>query len=249
MPSSMPMLPRYGQLWLQGFLVSCHHLVCPRWVAMRPDRRCWLAALWWSLVQAEQAARSHLGQRRGALRCGVLIVVDQMYTNVTVRVAQVVVANRNRARSEALVAEMGQGATVADWEAVQQGDVQGDVLANTTSVGMAPNDDATPVPGSALGAFQVSCGTHTTAHPKMLKLKHRWCLMRSTRLLRHDCCERLPRRGVRLSLGWRCLLGKQLSSLSFLLANQQMWSSCDAPFLKRCDYVMVIRCKLVEVAA
>lgn len=72
------------------------------------------------------------------------------------RIAQVVVANRNRARSEALVAEMGQGATVVDWEAVQEGRVQGDVLANTTSVGMAPNDDATPVPASALGGFQAS---------------------------------------------------------------------------------------------
>ena len=79
-------------------------------------------------------------------------------------------ANRNRARSEALVAEMGQGATVADWEAVQHGQLQGDVLANTTSVGMAPNDEETPVPAGALGGFQVrryrdTCGVATTNAP------------------------------------------------------------------------------------
>ncbi len=84
---------------------------------------------------------------------------------------QVLIANRNRARSEQLVAEMGPSvATVVDWEAVLEGNVCGDVLANTTSVGMAPNDDVSPVPAAALGGFAVVFdAVYTPLETKLLK--------------------------------------------------------------------------------
>lgn len=85
--------------------------------------------------------------------------------------AQVLIANRNRARSEQLVKEMGPSvATVVDWEAVLEGNVQGDVLANTTSVGMAPKDDVSPVPAAALGGFAVVFdAVYTPLETKLLK--------------------------------------------------------------------------------
>ena len=72
------------------------------------------------------------------------------------RGAKVIVTNRGRDRAEALVASMtasGLSASVADWEAVQRGEVRADVLANSTSLGMAPKVDQTPVPRSFVGNF------------------------------------------------------------------------------------------------
>jgi 3-dehydroquinate dehydratase/shikimate dehydrogenase len=68
------------------------------------------------------------------------------------RGARVLIANRGHERAEALAAAVpGGGAGVVDWEALQRGEVGGDVLANTTSVGMVPDVEATPVPAAAVG--------------------------------------------------------------------------------------------------
>jgi 3-dehydroquinate dehydratase/shikimate dehydrogenase len=69
--------------------------------------------------------------------------------------ASVVVANRNYERAAALAEACG--GTAVTLEALQAGEVAGDVLANTTSLGMVPNVDETPVPKAALeaGAFDV----------------------------------------------------------------------------------------------
>mmetsp|Transcript_20931 Transcript_20931/g.45776 ORF Transcript_20931/g.45776 Transcript_20931/m.45776 type:complete len:609 (+) Transcript_20931:186-2012(+) len=70
--------------------------------------------------------------------------------------AKVVIANRNRERAEALARAMGgesAGASVADWDALARGEVRGDVLANSTSVGMAPKVEETPVPAAAVKNF------------------------------------------------------------------------------------------------
>ena len=70
--------------------------------------------------------------------------------------ARVIVTNRGRDRAEALVASMtasGLSASVVDWEAVQRGEVRADVLANSTSLGMAPKVEQTPVPRSVVGNF------------------------------------------------------------------------------------------------
>ena len=69
--------------------------------------------------------------------------------------ASVVVANRNFERAAALAEACG--GTAVTLEALQAGEVAGDILANTTSLGMVPNVDETPVPKAALeaGAFDV----------------------------------------------------------------------------------------------
>jgi 3-dehydroquinate dehydratase/shikimate dehydrogenase len=70
--------------------------------------------------------------------------------------AKVVIANRNRQRAEQLVAALPPGsATVADWEELQAGKVKGDVLGNSTSLGMAPNVEESPVPAAALQGYQL----------------------------------------------------------------------------------------------
>ncbi|KAL6763450.1 dehydroquinate dehydratase [Haematococcus lacustris] len=70
------------------------------------------------------------------------------------RGARVLVANRNRDRAEQLVASMTPGtAQVVEWSELQAGQVQADVLANTTAVGMAPQVAASPVPASSLSCF------------------------------------------------------------------------------------------------
>jgi shikimate 5-dehydrogenase len=56
------------------------------------------------------------------------------------RGAKVMIANRSRERAEQLAKDMLPAiqAQVVDWEALQSGSVKADVLANSTSVGMAP---------------------------------------------------------------------------------------------------------------
>lgn len=75
------------------------------------------------------------------------------------RGAKVMIANRTTARAEALAAEvkaaLGKDVAVADWAALSRGDIKGDVLANTTSVGMHPKADESPVTKEAAGAFQL----------------------------------------------------------------------------------------------
>lgn len=63
------------------------------------------------------------------------------------RGAKVVIANRNRERADQLAAALGSGvASSCSWEDLAEGRVGGDVLANSTSVGMAPRDTESPVP-------------------------------------------------------------------------------------------------------
>lgn len=51
---------------------------------------------------------------------------------------QVLITNRSKDRAEALAKVMGGDTQVVDWEAVRNGSVKADVLANSTSLGMAP---------------------------------------------------------------------------------------------------------------
>jgi len=70
--------------------------------------------------------------------------------------ASVVVANRSIGRAEELAAAVGGGTealTLADLAA--KDGAYGDILANTTSVGMAPDVDATPVPKEALAGYRL----------------------------------------------------------------------------------------------
>lgn len=58
---------------------------------------------------------------------------------------------RNKERAEALAAALPAGtASVVDWADLQAGSVSADVLANSTSVGMVPNVEDTPVATDAV---------------------------------------------------------------------------------------------------
>ena len=69
------------------------------------------------------------------------------------RGARVLVANRNDARAATLAADVG--AEAVPWSDLQSGAVRADVLANTTSVGMQPDVESTPVPAAALAGFKL----------------------------------------------------------------------------------------------
>ncbi|KAG2452420.1 hypothetical protein HYH02_002663 [Chlamydomonas schloesseri] len=76
------------------------------------------------------------------------------------RGARVLIANRSRERADALAAALaaqyGAGAAAAvSYEDLAGGRVAGDVLANSTSVGMAPNTEESPVPAAVAGKFKV----------------------------------------------------------------------------------------------
>lgn len=58
---------------------------------------------------------------------------------------------RNKERAQALAAALPAGvASVVDWADLQSGAVSADVLANSTSVGMVPNVEDTPVATGAI---------------------------------------------------------------------------------------------------
>eukprot|EP00198_Chlamydomonas_reinhardtii_P005010 XP_001694346.1 dehydroquinate dehydratase [Chlamydomonas reinhardtii] len=76
------------------------------------------------------------------------------------RGARVLIANRSRDRADALAAALaaqyGSAAAAAvSYEDLAGGRVVGDVLANSTSVGMAPNTEESPVPAAVAGQFKV----------------------------------------------------------------------------------------------
>lgn len=54
------------------------------------------------------------------------------------------------------------------------GEVKGDVLANTTSIGMHPHEDASPVSSSALASFElVFDAVYTPMDTRLLQVS--WC--------------------------------------------------------------------------
>ncbi|KAG2426447.1 hypothetical protein HXX76_011678 [Chlamydomonas incerta] len=76
------------------------------------------------------------------------------------RGARVLIANRSRDRADALAAALAAqygaaAAAAVSYEDLAGGRVAGDVLANSTSVGMAPNTEESPVPAAVAGQFKV----------------------------------------------------------------------------------------------
>jgi len=71
------------------------------------------------------------------------------------RGAKVIVANRNVERAAKLVKDL-EGAEAVSLEKVARGEVFGDVIANTTSVGMHPMEDDSPVDSEALKNYEVA---------------------------------------------------------------------------------------------
>eukprot|EP00898_Chlorokybus_atmophyticus_P005029 jgi/Chlat1/5527/Chrsp369S05341 len=66
--------------------------------------------------------------------------------------ARVLIANRRAERAEELAQAVG--CESIPWTKLTEG-AQGDVLANTTSLGMHPNEDQTPVPQNALRGYSI----------------------------------------------------------------------------------------------
>jgi 3-dehydroquinate dehydratase/shikimate dehydrogenase len=89
--------------------------------------------------------------------------------------AKVLITNRSRDRAEALVAAMSSypsahSAQVVDWEAVQRGEVKADVVANSTSLGMSPKYEETPIPKASIRNFGlVFDSVYTPVETRLLK--------------------------------------------------------------------------------
>lgn len=69
----------------------------------------------------------------------------------TSRGARTIVVNRSPERAVSLAADVN--CEFASWDAVQRGELRGDVLVNTTSIGMHPDTEVSPVPASTLKNF------------------------------------------------------------------------------------------------
>ncbi|KAL0035402.1 hypothetical protein WJX77_005085 [Trebouxia sp. C0004] len=69
--------------------------------------------------------------------------------------AKVIIANRTVEKAEALAAQMQGGAQAISLDQLSSGEAKGDVLANTTSIGMHPQEDASPVSSSVLASFDL----------------------------------------------------------------------------------------------
>lgn len=86
------------------------------------------------------------------------------------RGAHVVIANRTVDKASDLARQLspaGEGVSLAD---LQDGKVKGDVLVNTTSVGMQPHDDQSPLPESVTATFSVVFdAVYTPLHTKLLQ--------------------------------------------------------------------------------
>ncbi|KAI7844252.1 hypothetical protein COHA_002050 [Chlorella ohadii] len=87
-----------------------------------------------------------------------------------VKGAKVVIANRSVQKAADLAAQLDPPASACSLEDLASGAVRGDVLANTTSVGMHLQEDETPVPAAALPGFQlVFDAVYTPLHTRLLK--------------------------------------------------------------------------------
>jgi shikimate 5-dehydrogenase len=104
----------------------------------------------------------------------------------------VLIANRNKARAEALAAAVPGRAAVVDWEELQSGAVSADVLANSTSVGMVPNVEETPVATAAVGNVSwwfkrsnIQNGSVVSVHPAIMLQR----LSATLHMIQHNSCS------------------------------------------------------------
>ena len=86
------------------------------------------------------------------------------------RGAQVIVANRTADKAKQLAEQLHPKGIGVSLEELQQGSIQGDVLVNTTSVGMQPRESESPLPESATAKFSVVFdAVYTPLHTKLLQ--------------------------------------------------------------------------------
>ena len=95
---------------------------------------------------------------------------------------------RTREKAEALVAALGGAAEVADYADVAKGLVRGDVLMNSTSIGMSPGDAESPVEAGALAGYRlVFDAVYTPLETRLLKVLLEQLPLRSIVPLTHAC--------------------------------------------------------------
>jgi 3-dehydroquinate dehydratase/shikimate dehydrogenase len=86
------------------------------------------------------------------------------------RGAKVIVANRTADKAKQLAEQLHPKGLGVSLEELQQGCIQGDVLVNTTSVGMQPRESESPLPESATAKFSVVFdAVYTPLHTKLLQ--------------------------------------------------------------------------------
>lgn len=73
------------------------------------------------------------------------------------RGANVIIANRTPSKAEDLAKSISSTVQYTSLRDIQEGTVKGDILANTTSVGMHPNVEDTPIPKEALENVSIGC--------------------------------------------------------------------------------------------
>ncbi|KAI3438702.1 hypothetical protein D9Q98_001122 [Chlorella vulgaris] len=84
--------------------------------------------------------------------------------------AKVVIANRSVQKAADLAAQLDPPASACSLDELASGAVKGDVLVNTTSVGMQPQVDDTPVPAAALAGYElVFDAVYTPLHTRLLR--------------------------------------------------------------------------------
>lgn len=78
---------------------------------------------------------------------------------------------RTREKADALAAALGDGAEAVDYADVASGKTTGDVLLNSTSIGMHPAEGETPVSAEALGSYKlVFDAVYTPLQTRLLKV-------------------------------------------------------------------------------
>ena len=84
--------------------------------------------------------------------------------------ANVIIANRSLERAKELAEALEPQARGVGLDEIANGNVTGDVLVNTTSVGMHPNVEETPVPAATLSGYQlVFDAVYTPLQTRLLK--------------------------------------------------------------------------------
>ncbi|BDA46464.1 probable shikimate dehydrogenase (NADP(+)) at C-terminar half [Coccomyxa sp. Obi] len=84
--------------------------------------------------------------------------------------AGVILCNRTREKADALAAALGDRAEAVDYADVASGKTTGDVLLNSTSIGMHPAEEETPVSAEALGSYKlVFDAVYTPLQTRLLK--------------------------------------------------------------------------------
>lgn len=89
---------------------------------------------------------------------------------------------RTRQKADELAAALGPSAQAVEYADVAAGRITGDVLLNSTSIGMHPAEDETPVAREALGSYRaVFDAVYTPLETRLLKVSVALTLARKFR--------------------------------------------------------------------